>query len=94
MNDEGRDEIIEEDNGESQSRELVIPWNNCRDGSISLLPRNYVFPSMTIPNLLTMWYCGDRSKNILPYQVIRGSDMREMKGGIQKLSMMKKLVNK
>ena len=38
-----------------------------------------------------MWYCGDRSKNIPPYWMIRGSDMREMKVEIQKLSMMKKL---
>ena len=39
-----------------------------------------------------MWYCGDRSNNIPPYWMIRGSDMRKMKGGIQKFSMMKKLV--
>ena len=39
-----------------------------------------------------MWYCGDGSNNILPYWMIRGSDMIEMKGGIQKLIMMKKLV--
>ena len=39
-----------------------------------------------------MWYCDYRSKNIPPYWMIRGSDMREMKGGIQKFSMMKKLV--
>ena len=51
-----------------------------------------MFLSMTLPNLLTMWYCGDRSKNIPPFRMIRGSYIREMKGGIQKLSMMKKLV--
>ena len=39
-----------------------------------------------------MWHCGDTSKNIPPYRMIRGSNMREMKVGIQKLSMMKKLV--
>ena len=39
-----------------------------------------------------MWYCDDRSNNIPPYWMIRGSDMREMKGGIQRLSTMKKLV--
>ena len=57
LNDEGRDEIIQEDNGESQPRGLVISFNNCRNGRISLLPRNYVFPLMKILNLLTMWYC-------------------------------------
>ena len=86
-----RDEIIQEDNGESQPRRLVISWNNCRDGRILLLPQNYVFPSMTLSNLLTMWYCGNRSKNIPPYRMVRGYDMREMKRGIQKLSTMKKL---
>ena len=92
LNDEGRDEIIQEDNGESQPRGLAISWNNCRDRRISLLPQNYLFPSMTLPNLLMMWYCGDRSKNIPPYCMIRGSDMREMKGGVHKLSTMNKLV--
>ena len=70
----------------------MISWNNCRYRMISLLPQNYVFPSMTLTNLLMMWYCCDRSKIIPPYWMIRGSDMREMKGGIQKFSMMKKLV--
>ena len=92
MNDEGRDEIIQEDNRESQQRVLVISLNNCKDGRILLLPRNYVFPSITFPNLLTMWYHGDGSKNIPPYRMIRGSDTREMNGGIHRLSMMKKLV--
>ena len=92
MNNDGRDEIIQEDNGEIQPRLLVISWNNCRDKRISLLPRNYVFPSMTLPNLLTMWYYGDSSKNIPPYRMIRGSYMRDMKVGIHKLSMIKKFV--
>ena len=47
---------------------------------------------MALPKFLMMWYCGDRSKNIPPYMMIRGSDMREMKLGIQKLIMMNKLV--
>ena len=51
-------------------------------------------PSKTILNLLTMWYCVDRSKNIPTYWMIRGSDMREMKGEIQKSSKMNKLVKK
>ena len=92
LNDEGRDEIIQDDKREIHLRGLVISWNNCRDGRISLLPRNYVFTSMTLPNLLTMWYCGNRLKNIPPYRMIRGSDMREMKGDIQKLSTIKKFV--
>ena len=59
---------------------------------ISLLQWNYVFLSITLPNLLQMWYCEDRSKNVPPYWVNRCSDMIEMKGGIQKLIMINKLV--
>ena len=54
LNDEGRDDIIQEDNGEGQQRGRVISWNNCRDRSIFLLPRNHMFPSITLTNLLTM----------------------------------------
>ena len=75
LNDEGRDEIIKEDNRESQPRGLVISWNNCRGGRISLLTQNYAFPSMTLPNLLTIGYCGNRPNNIPPYRMIIGSDM-------------------
>ena len=89
LNDEGSDEIIQEDNGESQPIELVILCNNCRDGRIFLIPRSYLFQSMTLPNVLKMWYCDDRSKNISHYWIISGSEMVEMKGGIHKLSMMK-----
>ena len=88
----GRYEIIQEYNREIQPRGLFISWNNCRDGRILLLPQNYVFPSMTFPNFLTMRYCGNRSNNIPPYWMIRGSYMIEMKRGIQKFSMMNKLV--
>ena len=54
LNYDGRDEIIQKDNRESQPRGLVISCNNCRDGRILLLPRNCVFLSVTLPNLLTM----------------------------------------
>ena len=92
MNDEVRYEIKQGDNGESQPIGLVISWNSFRDRRISLLPRNYFFPLMKLPKLLTMWYCGNRLKNIPPYWISRGSDMRETKGRIQKWSMINKLV--
>ena len=51
-----------------------------------------MFMSMKLPNLPTVWYCDDRSNNISLYWIIIGSDIRERKGDIQKLSMMNKLV--
>ena len=42
--------------------------------------------------MLSMWYCGDISKNIPPYRLLKGADVKHLKGGKQKLSNMKSLV--
>ena len=84
--------VHNDDDGQEQTRGLLISWNNCRDGFITLLPKDYQFPQLTLSILLCMWYCGDRSKNIPPYRIITGNDLRYVKSGSQKLSMMKKLV--
>ena len=39
-----------------------------------------------------MWYCGDISKNIPPFRVLKGVDVKDVKGGKQKLSNMRGLV--
>ena len=41
------------------SKGLMISWENCRGGNILLTPSSFIFPSMTFPNMLTMWFCGD-----------------------------------
>ena len=69
-----------------------MSWNNCRNGKIKLLPRSFQFPSMPLPSLIRMWYCGDIPKNIPPYRMLRGSDVDYMKHGKSKLSSMKKLM--
>ena len=71
---------------------IMISWGNMRHGKISLLPSDYKFPCLTFSNFLTMWYCGDCSKNIAPYRILRAADVRHLKSGKCKLSMMKKLV--
>ena len=47
---------------------------------------------MTLTNMLSMWFCGDISKNIPPYRMLRCKDMKQLNGGKQKLSNMKTLV--
>ena len=42
--------------------------------------------------MLCMWYCGDISKNIPPYRLLKAVDVKELKGGKQKLSNMRCLV--
>ena len=73
------------DTGRRKQGGLIISWDNCRNGKMKLLPRSYIFPKLSLPNLVTMWYCGDKSKNIPPYKVLRSVDVSEIKGGRQKL---------
>ena len=63
-----------------------------RNGKLSLLPKEYVFPTMSFPNFVVMWYCGDRSKNVAPLRLLKAADVQQMKRGKQTLSMMKKLI--
>ena len=47
---------------------------------------------MTFTNMLEMWFCGDISKNIPPYRMMRAKYVMHIKGGKQKLPNMKSLV--
>ena len=40
-----------------------------------------------------MWYCGDRSRHIYPLKMLCSFDVKGVKGGCQKLSMMKVLMH-
>ena len=75
-----------------RTKGLMISWENCREGSILLTTSSFSFPSMTFPIMLTMWFCGDVSKNIPPYRILKAKDVMRLKGGKQKLSNMKSLV--
>ena len=50
---------------------LNISWVNCRGGDTLLNLSNFSFPSMKLPNMQSMWFCGDISKNISPYRMLR-----------------------
>ena len=71
------------------NRRVVLSWNNCSNGQMKLLPTSFKFPSMPLPNLVRMWYCGDMTKNIPPYQALRSFDVKHLKIGKTYLSMMK-----
>ena len=77
----------------NDTKGLMISWGNCKGGKILLTSPSFSFPSMTFPNMLTMWFCGDLSKNIPPYKILRSRDVKHIKGGEQKLSNMKDLVH-
>ena len=65
---------------------------NCLSGKIILLSERFVFPTMPLPNLVRMWYCGDVPSNIPPYKILQTCDVSHLKHGKCKLLHMKKLM--
>ena len=71
---------------------LKISWRYCRGGSIILTQPSVSFLFMTFTNMFVMCFCGDISKNIPPYRILRSKDVKHLKVGKQKISNMKYLV--
>ena len=61
-------------------------------GKLILLPESFVFPTIPLPNLVRMWYCGYVPSNIPPYKMLRTCDISHLNHGKCKLSQMKKLM--
>ena len=76
----------------TEAKGLKISWGNCRRGSILLTQTSSSIPYMTFTIMLAMWFCGDISKYIPPYRMIREKDVMHIKGGERNLSNMKYLV--
>ena len=76
----------------NDTKGLKISWVNCCGGIILLTQPTFSFPSITFPNMLVMWFCGDISKKIPPYMILRSKYVKHIKGGKQKISNMKYLV--
>ena len=60
-----------------KSKGFFISWKNMGK-NMSKLPKTYYFPSMSFPNMLTMWYCGDITNNIPPYRMLSCHDVQHM----------------
>ena len=71
---------------------VVVAWRNCLGGNIRFLLESFVFPTMPLPNLVRMWYCGDVPSNIPPYKMLRTCNVSHLKHRKCKLSQMKKLM--
>ena len=69
-----------------------MAWRNCLGGKLRFLPESFVFPTMTLPNLVRMWYNGDVPSNIPPYKMLRTCDVSHLKHGKCKLYQMNKLL--
>ena len=75
-----------------KGRGIVISWQNVSNGNLRLVSKTFTIPKMSFPNMLIMWYCGDISKNIPPYRLLKACDVKDVKGGKQKLSNMRCLI--
>ena len=71
---------------------MNISWGNYRIGKIILTEFNFSFPSMTFPNMLPMWFCGDIKKNILPFRMLWCKYVEQVKDEKKRMSNIKALV--
>ena len=67
---EDNDNEIEADTPPVPRGGIMISWGNMQNGKICMLPTSFKFPKMSFPNFLTMWFCGDRSKNVPPLRIL------------------------
>lgn len=71
---------------------LVIEWKNCEQGRFCLVPKSFKFPvGLTMINLFTMFFIGDKTKNIPPYRMLSQKDLFRRTDKTN-LSMMKRLM--
>ena len=99
--DEGLNDFVTEivDNGmnglekssQSKARNKLVLYGT-KNGRFQLLPNEFIIPFLTLASLVTAWYCGNISKGIPPYKVLRSWDVRHIKYGKAQLSQMKKLM--
>ena len=47
-----------------------------KEGIMRRLPDDYVFPCMTFALFISYWFCGDKSKNLVPICVIDRKDVK------------------
>ena len=71
---------------------LKILLGNCCEGSILLTQTSFEFLSMTLPNMLTMWFCGDIYINIPPERMFSLKYVKHPNREKQEISNMKYLV--
>ena len=65
----------------NETKGLNILCGDYRGGSIILTQPYFSIPSMIFTNMLAMWFCGDISKNLPPYRMMRVKDVMHVKGG-------------
>ena len=70
---------------------VVVSCSNYLGGKLRILRSTFVLPSMPLPNLIIMWYCGYVPNNIPPYKMLQSYNVPHLKHGKSKLSNMEKM---
>ena len=65
-----------------------------KGGSIKRVPQNFSFPTMSLSLLIVYWFCGDKSKHIIPLCLLcrRDLDTKTMKNYLTKMQQMMSIV--
>ena len=69
-----------------------MSYNNFSGVKFFLRHQKFQLTSLIFPNMLTMWFCGNVSKYIPPYIILKRTGARHLKGVKQKLSNIKYMV--
>ena len=88
--DNGGLDDVEEENAPTPKKKICIYGSN--NGKLQLLPDGFVIPFLTLSSLVTAWYCGNVSKGIPPYRLLRSWDLRHMKSAKAMLSQMRRVM--
>jgi hypothetical protein len=75
-----------------KKRGIMILWQNVANGRINLLRKDYTFPFLNLCHLFVVWHC-EISINFPTYKNLSFCDVENIKGGSQKLSTMRYLMN-
>ena len=82
---------IQEDNAPPPPKKKICLYGS-NNGKLQLLPDGFIIPFLTLSSLVTAWYCGNVSKGIPPYRLLRAWDLRHIKSGKSMLSQMRKVM--
>jgi hypothetical protein len=48
-------------------------------GAISRVPADFIFPKMSLMTLITSWFCGNESMKTIPFKLLRGMEIKNIK---------------
>ena len=63
------------ESSQSSARKFVL--YGTRNGHLQFFPDEFTIPALNLESLITSWYCGNYSKGIPPYNMLRAHNFPE-----------------